>query len=52
MTRQGNAHLVRRHFLEAWTAGNLSLVDELVSPEYVGHSPFGDFTGTEQEREP
>lgn len=50
MTQEENARLVCRYFLEVWTAGNLSLVDELVSPEYVGHGPFGDFTGTEQER--
>ena len=50
MTQDENARLVRRYFLEVWTAGNLSLVDELVSPEYVGHTPFGDFIGIEQER--
>lgn len=51
MTQDENARLVRRYFVKAWTAGNLSLVDELGSPEYVGHSPFGDFRGTEKERE-
>jgi hypothetical protein len=50
MAEEENARLVRRYFLEAWTAGNLSLIDELVSPGYIGHGPFGDISGPEQEQ--
>ncbi|MBV8094800.1 MAG: ester cyclase [Acetobacteraceae bacterium] len=37
-----------RRFIEAWTQGNLSAVDELMAPNVVYHTPpFPDFSGTE-----
>ena len=43
MPTGSNKEVVRRFILEAWNAGNISVVDELIHPEYevkgVGHGP-------------
>ena len=36
---EGNAAISRRLFEEAWNAGNLSVIDELVATDAVGHDP-------------
>ena len=38
MSEQNKA-MVRRMIDEVWNGGNLAVVDELVSPDYVGHDP-------------
>lgn len=40
MSEQNKA-LVRRFYEEAYTKGNLALIDELFDTNYVGHSPVG-----------
>ncbi|NOZ72830.1 MAG: ester cyclase [Chloroflexi bacterium] len=37
MSTQANKALVRRLIEEAWNQGNLGVIDELVSPDYVLH---------------
>jgi steroid delta-isomerase-like uncharacterized protein len=34
-----NAALVRRYFEEVWNRGRLEVLDELLSPAYVNHTP-------------
>ena len=34
-----NKAAVRRYFEEAWSAGNVDVLDELLSPDYVDHDP-------------
>ena len=34
-----NAALVRRYFEEVWNGGRLDVLDELLSPSYVNHTP-------------
>jgi steroid delta-isomerase-like uncharacterized protein len=36
-----NKTIVRRYFEEVLTAGNLALIEELISPNYVSHYPAG-----------
>ena len=38
MSAEENREIVRR-FWRVWEEGNLGLVDELVAPDYVNHSP-------------
>lgn len=35
-----NRALARRYFEEVWNAGNLGLIDELFTPDYVDHDPM------------
>jgi predicted ester cyclase len=37
MTSQENKAIVRRFVREVWNGGDIAVVDELYSPEYVGH---------------
>ena len=46
-TTEANIETVRREFEEVWNEGNMDLVDELYSDEYVGHSTTGDIEGPE-----
>jgi ketosteroid isomerase-like protein len=41
MSAESNKALLRRA-IDIWSAGNLSAVDEIVAPEYVGHVSTGD----------
>ena len=34
-----NRQLVRRYFEEVWNQGRVDLLDELLSPDYVNHTP-------------
>jgi steroid delta-isomerase-like uncharacterized protein len=34
-----NAALVRRYFDEVWNAGHLDVLDELLAPDYLNHTP-------------
>ena len=42
-----NKKLARKVFEEVQSKGNMALVDELVTEDYVGHTPFGDIHGPE-----
>jgi steroid delta-isomerase-like uncharacterized protein len=39
---QDNVATSRRLFEEAWSKGNLDVIDELVSPGAIDHDPMGD----------
>jgi steroid delta-isomerase-like uncharacterized protein len=51
---EGNKNVVRRLFEELWNKGNLSVADELFSPNYAHHDPstpdFGRGPETEKKR--
>ena len=34
-----NEKLIRRYFEEIWNQGRLEVLDEIISPKYVNHSP-------------
>jgi hypothetical protein len=36
---QGNKFVIRRSFEELWNKGNLSVADELFTPNYAHHDP-------------
>jgi len=40
-----NESTVRRLIDEAWNKGNLKVVDELLTPDYVNHDPLNQFHG-------
>ncbi len=44
MSEKNELH-VRRLIDEAWNKGNLKVVDELVTPDYVNHDPMNEFRG-------
>lgn len=37
--RAHHARVIRRYYAELWNEGRLDLVDELLGPSYVNHSP-------------
>jgi steroid delta-isomerase-like uncharacterized protein len=40
--------IARRYIEEVWNNGNLALIDELFTPDYINHSPsLGQVTGPE-----
>jgi steroid delta-isomerase-like uncharacterized protein len=39
MSVESNKAIMRRYFDEAWNQGKLDVLDELVAPTYVNHSP-------------
>ncbi len=39
MTMQANAHLIERYFEEVWNQGQVDVLDELLTSDYVNHSP-------------
>jgi len=47
MSEEGNKATIRRVFEEVFNKGNLAIIPELISPDYIYHSPFGDFKGVE-----
>jgi steroid delta-isomerase-like uncharacterized protein len=51
MSVEDNKAILKRIFDEIWNKGNLDLIPELISPEYVGHSPQGENRGIEDYRE-
>ena len=42
-----NKEVARRYMEEAFNKGNLAVVPEVVAPEYVQHTVFGEMKGTE-----
>lgn len=34
-----NKLILQRYFDEAWNKGNLTMLDEIVSPDYINHNP-------------
>ncbi len=47
-TEEKNKAILRRqHVEELFNKGNLSIADEIISPEYVYHSPTGEVKGPE-----
>lgn len=46
MSKQNKA-IARKVFEDIQSQGNLALVDELVTGDYVGHTPFDDIHGPE-----
>jgi predicted ester cyclase len=48
MTTETNKTLVRRAVEEGWNQGNVALIDELCTPNYIHHyPPFPDFGSSE-----
>src|SRR5512139_1481926 len=45
MSVEQNKATERRLYDEVWNKGNMSIVPELVSPEYLYRGPSGDFKG-------
>jgi steroid delta-isomerase-like uncharacterized protein len=39
MSTAENKALLQRYFEEAWNKGNLSVLDEIIAPDYINHSP-------------
>jgi len=44
-TEEENKKSLYRLFEEVWNKGNLSVIPELISPDYVGHNPRKDILG-------
>lgn len=40
-----NKHMIRRAIEEVYSQGNLDLIDELVSPDFIAHSPSEELHG-------
>jgi steroid delta-isomerase-like uncharacterized protein len=47
MSLQENRQLVQRFWEEVWSQGNLTLVDEMVTPDFVLYTPQGRKQGPE-----
>jgi predicted ester cyclase len=45
MSTEENKAIVRRLTEEVWVKGNLAVADELVSPDFVFHDPYGETRG-------
>lgn len=39
MSLEANRRLIRRYFEEVWNEGRLDVLDELLAPDYLNHSP-------------
>lgn len=39
MKTQQNEKIIKRYFEEAWNQGKLEVLDEIIAPDYVNHSP-------------
>jgi steroid delta-isomerase-like uncharacterized protein len=39
MTLEANRHLIERYFDEVWNRGDVDVLDELLAPDYLNHSP-------------
>jgi steroid delta-isomerase-like uncharacterized protein len=42
-----NKVVLRRHFAEVWSQGNVALLDELFASDYLGHAPPDEIQGRE-----
>ncbi|NOZ28127.1 MAG: ester cyclase [Chloroflexi bacterium] len=47
MSVEQNKALLRRGLLDMWSTGDLSILEELIAPDYVMHDVAGDFRGIE-----
>lgn len=47
MSVEKNKAVIRRHVEEVFNKANLSVADEIISPEYVYHGPLGEFKGVD-----
>jgi steroid delta-isomerase-like uncharacterized protein len=47
MSTSKNKAVIRRHVEEVFNKGNLSIADEIISPDYIYHGPLGEFKGVE-----
>ena len=47
MSVEENKAVIRRVAEEVFNKGDMSVVPELIAPDYVYHSPFGGFKGPE-----
>ena len=47
MSTEENKAVIRRVVEEVLNKGDMSVVPELIAPDYVYHSPFGEFKGPE-----
>jgi steroid delta-isomerase-like uncharacterized protein len=45
--RERNKEVARKVFEDVQSEGNVALIDELVTRDYVGHTPLGDLHGPE-----
>jgi steroid delta-isomerase-like uncharacterized protein len=48
--QERNKKLARKVFEDVQTEGNVALIGELVTRDYVGHTPLGDLNGPEGAR--
>jgi len=54
MSTQDNKALSRQAIEEAWNKGNLSIIDQVYAPDFLGHdpgSPIGELRGREGARQ-
>ena len=49
--QERNKKLARKVFEDVQTEGNVALIEELVTRDYVGHTPLGDIHGPEGARQ-
>jgi len=47
MSTEKNKAVIRRVVEEVFNKGDMSVVPEFIAPDYVYHSPFGEFKGPE-----
>ena len=47
MSVEENKENIRRHVEDVFNKGDLSIVDELIAPNYVARSPMGEIKGPE-----
>lgn len=47
MTTAQNKRIVREHFEEIWTKGNLDAVERTIAPDMISHDPRGPEPGQE-----
>lgn len=39
MLHTNHAKLIKRYFAEVWNNGDLNVLDEIIAPDYINHSP-------------
>lgn len=39
MSKTNNEQLIKRYFEEVWNNGNLNILDEIISTDYINHNP-------------
>ncbi len=51
MSVEENKATLKRLYDEAWNKGNMSVLPELVSPDFIWHTPGKDYRGTDGYRD-